>query len=179
MHKSLLIASLFLVSASSSAADSANRSYPLPKHGAFELKVPLVWKDSVRQPPNDLPPTISFAQKDGAAFEVLVTPMWAFRPDVTMPTPEETKSTVRRAADEAQQQAVEKTIEVKELKGTSATGYYFSATDRAPKPGEYKYLTQGMLSTGDLRVTFTILTNDGQEQIAQSALAMLASAAHR
>jgi hypothetical protein len=29
---------------------------------------------------------------------------------------------------------------LQELKGTEGRGIYFSATDRAPDPGEYKYL---------------------------------------
>ncbi|HEY7676568.1 MAG TPA: hypothetical protein VIG69_05830, partial [Candidatus Methylomirabilis sp.] len=70
------------------------------------------------------------------------------------------------------------TIEVRELQGVAARGYYFSATDRAPKPGEYKFMTQGMLRVGSLLVTFTILTNDGQGNIVADALAMLRSARH-
>lgn len=96
-----------------------------------------------------------------------------------MPGPEEMKSSVERAADGASQQAVEKTIPIRELKGSSGKGYYFSATDKAPKPDEFKYLTQGMLGVGDLAVTFTILTNDGQDAVVKEALSMLSSAAHK
>jgi hypothetical protein len=56
---------------------------------------------------------------------------------------------------------------------------YFSATDRAPKPGEYKFMTQGMLQVGELSVTFTILTNEGQELVIKQALDALKGAAQR
>ena len=97
-------------------------------------------------------------------------------------SPVSTKDSIRqqveRSADEAKSQAAEKTIRVIEFAGSSGPGYYFSATDRAPKPGEYKFVTQGMLKVSDLVVTFTILTNDGQEQVSRDALSMLKSAVH-
>ena len=95
------------------------------------------------------------------------------------PTPEELKVSVQHMADGAVAQAVEKKIEVKELKGLANTGYYFAATDRAPKPGEFKTMNQGAIGVGDLRVAFTILTNDGQDAIVKEALSMLAAAARR
>jgi hypothetical protein len=39
-------------------------------------------------------------------------------------------------------------------------------------------MTQGMLGLGEVRVTFTILTNDGHEAADKAALAMLRAARH-
>ena len=88
------------------------------------------------------------------------------------------RSSVQRAIDEAKPDSVEQEIPIRELTGASGPGFYFSATDKAPKPGEYKYLTQGIVKVSDLTVTFAILTNDGQEQVAKDALDMVRSAAH-
>ena len=66
-----------------------------------------------------------------------------------------------------------------ELQGTAGKGFYFCATDRAPKPGEYKYLTQGTIRVGELLVTFTILTNDGQAGVVSGAMMMLKTARHK
>jgi hypothetical protein len=69
---------------------------------------------------------------------------------------------------------------VRELKsGASVIGYYYTVTDKAPKPGEFKLMTQGMFGLVDLRVSFTILTNEGQEGTVKEALAMLSSASLR
>jgi hypothetical protein len=177
MRFSIIAAVLIVAVASAQADDAELRSYPLPKHGTFELRVPAAWKDSVTQPPNGLPPTITFSPKSGAPFQVMVTPIWPARPDAKVLTPDELKASVKRAADGAAPQAVETTIEVKELKGPANTGYYFAATDRAPKQGEFKILNQGMIGVGDLRVAFTILTNDGQDAVVKDALSMLSGAA--
>jgi hypothetical protein len=83
---------------------------------------------------------------------------------------------VQRGVDGAQTQAVEKELRVVEFQGRTGPGFYFSATDRAPKPDEYKFLTQGVVRVGELSVTFTILTNDGQEPIVKQALDALKGA---
>lgn len=170
---------LIITSFMAAAENMETRSFTLQKHGSFMLKVPASWKDSVAQPPDGLPPTIMLSPKTGAQFQIAVTPIWPARPDVKSPTPDEMRSSVRQAADSVAQQAVEKSIEIKELKGPANTGYYFAATDRAPKPGEFKYLNQGMIAVRDLRVAFTILTNDGQDAIIKEALSSLSSAEHR
>ena len=67
-------------------------------------------------------------------------------------------------------------IPVKDIEGASGSGYYYTATDRAAKPAEFKYKMQGMLRVGDLVVAFTILSNDGAEAAVADALKMLKSA---
>jgi hypothetical protein len=41
-----------------------------------------------------------------------------------------------------------------DLKGVTGLGFYFFATDRAPGPGEYKYLTQGIVRVGEISLAF-------------------------
>lgn len=160
-----------------SAADTASRSYPLPDHGTLQLQVPAAWKDRVEQPREDLPPTLVFGPESGGRFKVLMTPLWS--PEgKPLPNPAGIKKLVRSLIAKAKIQSVEKTIGMQELRGSSGIGYCFSATDRAPKPGEFKFLTQGILVINDLLTTFTVLTNEGQGNVVSSALAMLKSAVH-
>jgi hypothetical protein len=77
---------------------------------------------------------------------------------------------VRRASDGPKAQAVERELPVVEFSGPSGFGAYFSATDRAPEPDGYKYLTQGMLAMGEVRVTFTVLVNGEPAPVVQQAL---------
>ena len=174
-----LLCLLFFVSiAVATAGEVGIRRYQLPDHGSIQLNVPTLWKDEIRQPPNRLPPTITFKQKAGASFQVLVTPIWAAKKDMSPSSAESLRQQVQQAAEHAQSQSVEKTIRIKEMNGQSGPGYYFSVTDRAPGPGEYKYMTQGMVRVSNLVVTFTILTNDDQGNIVTNAIATLKSAVH-
>jgi hypothetical protein len=154
------------------------RSYPLLDHGTLQLTVPLSWQDNLQDPSQGSPATIAFKSKTGASFDILLTPVLAVAPHIPPLTADDLRRKVEGAAEHARSQSIEKVIKVKELKGSSGLGYYFSATDRAPKPGEYTYMTQGARQVGSLLLTFTILTNDGQTQTVVDALTMLRSAAH-
>lgn len=160
------------------ATETGIRSYPLPDHGAIQLRVPKSWQDETRQTPDRMPPTIVFSSKGGIPFQVLITPFYSVRPSMEMPKLAEVRSSVENAALRAKSQSVEKSITVKELKGSGGHGYYFSATDKAPQAGAFKHMTQGMLRVGDLAPTFTVLTNKGGEGIVADVLAMLRSATH-
>jgi hypothetical protein len=65
---------------------------------------------------------------------------------------------------------IEGTLPPQELSGAANHGYYFKATDRAPKVGEFKYLTQGIVCLGEINLAFTVLTNDGQDSVIKAAL---------
>jgi hypothetical protein len=86
------------------------------------------------------------------------------------------RAIVTSAARNALAKSVEMTIPVHDLTGPSVHGFYIFATDRAPAPGEWKYLTQGMINIDGAPFAFTILTNDGQEAVAKAALEMIRSA---
>jgi hypothetical protein len=164
-----------------SAAEMKSHSFSLPGHGTLALQAPASWNDSVSEPPKGLPQssfTFTFTPKSGAQFQVIVTAIWA-GPDYETPTLNELRIRTRQAANEIAPQSVEKTLELKPLGGATQIGYYFAATDPKPKPGEFKYLNQGIIGIGDLRIAFTILTNDGQGDVVRAALAMISGAEHR
>jgi hypothetical protein len=161
------------------ADETSLRSYMLHDHGRLEMQIPLKWGESLRRPPENLPPTIEFRLKTGAPFRVLITPMWAASKNISLPEGEDLRKSVRKSADQIAPNVVEKEISLVELKGPFVHGYYFSATDRAPEPGGYKFLTQGHARVGDLIVIFTILTNEGQESIISHGIEIIRSSVHK
>lgn len=171
----IAFASILLVG-TARAEDARVRGYRLPDHGTLQLTVPVSWKDEVLQPPDRLPPTIAFAPDKGPSFQVEVSTMWPPSADAPRITPEALLRMVQLSAELARQKAVEPTLSVKTLKGASGDGYYFSATDRAPAPGEFKHLTQGMIRVGEVIVGFTVLTNDGQDDVVAATITMMTRA---
>ncbi len=166
---------LFLLAiATPCLADHALR-VPLAGHGSLVLQVPDGWSERVERPRADLPPTITLAPAGGTAFQILVTPIWPMNGASAAPTPQQVRAFVLASLAQAKDQAVEKDIAVLDLSGPKLYGNYFSATDKAPKPGEYANMTQGMLAMGDLTVTFTILSNGERSVVANPALRMLKS----
>jgi hypothetical protein len=151
---------------------AADVRVPLPGGGALVLPAPSGWKQTMQ--PGPIPTTSLTAE--GGAFQVLVSPL--VRPDgSTAPAdPESLRKLVSAGAQDALSQAVEKSLPLRALRGESVQGSYFSATDRAPKPGEFKYLTQGAMSVQGLPVSFTILSNGAPQLAVEPALRMLQSA---
>jgi hypothetical protein len=168
----LLIAAV----ASAQVGKATERRFTLPDHGSFVIHVPVDWKEQLRQPPDRLPPTITFAPGSGQPFQVLLTTIWPATKDRAPQSRDQLRAMVERSAQSAKAQAVERDVPVVEFQGRTGPGFYFSATDRAPKPGEFDSLTQGIVRVGELSVTFTILTNKGQDRIVKQAIEALKGA---
>ncbi|HYY61878.1 MAG TPA: DUF4034 domain-containing protein, partial [Burkholderiales bacterium] len=149
--------------------------YPLAEQGYLVLQVPKDWRDRVSWRHLLMPPTIIFAPASGEPFQVLVTPIWPSNA-ADKPKLDELKRDVAAAAEKAKSQAAEKTLPLVAVKGGTTSGYFFAATDRAPKADEFKYIVQGMLGLEQLRVSFTVLTNEGRKSVPAEALAMLREA---
>ena len=149
----------------------------LPGHDDFVLTVPDNWTAQIRRPRADLPPTIAVTSREGDAIRALITPIWPIG-NAKTPTPDLVRSLVEGAAKEAQPRAVERSLPLQKITGSNTNGYYFSATDRRPETGDYKYQTQGVLVLSELSVMFTVLHNDKTQKLAEQALEMLRTA-HR
>ncbi len=151
------------------------RHYSLGDYGFFRVEIPSSWKDELQQPPGR-PPMIVLSPAAGEIFQILITPIWGAKKEVLKDGA--IRELVQRSVERVKAQSVEKTLQLVELRGASSKGYYFFSTDKAPKPEEYRYMTQGALVVGDLIVSFTILTNGNHEEVAKEALTLLREARH-
>jgi hypothetical protein len=167
------IAIVLVVACCPGLAAAAPESFAMPGHGTLLLKVPEGWRSNFAQPEGGLPPTIGFREQSGASFVIKVTAVWGSSSAAGAPDDATIRSIVASTAKSAEAQSVERSLALQSLVGASGRGYYFRATDRAPKPGEWKYLTQGIIRTGAIALAFTILTNDGQAPIEKAALEMI------
>jgi hypothetical protein len=156
-------------------AIAADLRVALPERPALIIPLPVGWRGQVRRATPELPPTVKLSSITEKHFEILVTPIWPMQADRKPLTPEFLRAMVASAAQRAKPQAVETDLPVRELSGQGLFGAYFSATDRAPKPGEYRNLTQGMISLGELEIGFTVLSNGEAAAVNGPALHMLQS----
>jgi len=168
----LLLAALSLAARGRSMSP---RAYDLPGHGRLELSAPAEWKDDVSRPPGDLPPTIEFSPASGNAFSLQVTPLFSPTADPDYNRPASLRPLLMKIGQKQLEESVEKEITLKEIKGHEVSGYYFTVTDRAPKPDEWTYLTEGAAGVGDLLVSFTILTNSLDSGELRQALRVIES----
>ena len=122
------------------------------------LSWPANWTRQVQEGKENVPPTIEFSDP-GGGVKLLITPLWSPTPDPQFNSPEKIRAAIERAAQAAQETALEKELPLQEITAKSGRGYYFAATDRAPKKGEYEYMANGAVPAGELLVSFTILSH--------------------
>lgn len=140
----------------SAKAGQAERVIPLPNRRAIACIAPADWSSGAGWPERGLPPTFAFKPAKGDAFSVKVTPI--YRPDrnPAQPTDDDVKRAASAGMAETQPNATEQ-LEMLSWSGDHASGYYYVATDKAPKPGEYPYLLQGTARLDELLITYTVL----------------------
>src|SRR5262249_38449342 len=117
--------------------------------------------------------TIVFTPRESVQFELSVTPSWQAMESNAADAEKFARAGVERFVDEVRASAVENQLPLIKLQGASGTGFYFSATDKSPKPNDYRHLTQGLLNVGRVSVAFTLLTHDSQDDVATKTIAML------
>jgi hypothetical protein len=152
-----LLAGLAGGAATDAQAHGQVHEYPVPSHGKLSLSVPGDLRDFSQTLSDPASVLLRFRPRSGDAFYVQVTTLWLDSKKLANSTPESIRDVVKSSAAEPLRHAVEKELLIKDLRGAETRGYYYSLTDRAPGPGEYKYMSQGSFLTGELMTVFTIL----------------------
>ena len=160
-------------------ARAEEMSISLPGHGMLLLSIPAGWQVTPTQRAGGLPPTVQFSAKGGRHFEVLLTPLWSPQGDAGFNTPDQVRRVIAGAAAKAGPQSVEGRITVREIPGSAGKGFYFVATDKQPKPEEFKYMAQGALPLDELMLGFTVLTNEADSPVMQNTFDALKAARHQ
>jgi len=123
-----------------------------------------------------MPPTIIFKPASGDDFQVLVTALWSKKEEPDFNSQDKVRTLVEKDSQKLLPNTVEAKIVLQEIKGVNNTGYYFSVTDKAPNPGEYRYMTRGAIGVGNLLLNTTILHRIKESGSVKDALSMLREA---
>lgn len=156
-------------------AEETAKKVPIPGHGYLLLKVPSDWVMTVNQPPNEVPPTVIFAPNDSKRFKLSMTALWNPKSEKGFGT-DELKPMIESERGRMAAGAKETRIEIKNIEGENSKGFYYSATDKSPKPGEYEYLTRAVVAVGNLLLSTTLLSHPENPKDVEMALRMLQSA---
>ena len=155
------------------------KNYSLRDTGDLTLNFPYVWKDCMTQAPAGSAPAmvVRFDREIADHFVVLIS---------TVGSGTRIKETglanaLSMVGNRALAGSVEQALVLNEIHGEQAQGYYFTLTDKsfvdsAPKPGKYKYQTQGLVQLGDLTLNFVICSNFIDTPDQRGAFEMIASA---
>jgi hypothetical protein len=155
------------------AEDKAQREYAVADHGVLEFSAPKSWKMAIRPPQKDVPATIVLSPDAGNAFLLMITPMWSPTGDKSFNTQDKMKQLMEAERKHLAPSAEEPTLMVDSFGGPQAKGFYLFATDKAPRPGEFKYLIRSCVAVGDLMLSVTFLSNEKESAAMEDALALL------
>ncbi len=158
------------------AEQRAIKKYPIPEHGTLELNVPTSWKGKVHKPQENMPPTIIFDPAKGNDFEVMITVLWGKTGEQGFNSQDNVRTLVEKEGQKLLPNAVETKIVLQEIRGVDHTGFYFIVTDKAPNPGEYRYMTHGAIGVGNLLLSATILHRVKESESVKDALSVLREA---
>ena len=161
---------------------TVQRLYPVPEHGELVLEVPEKWEVTYFSPAENKPPVITFYQKDDKKkelFQLNLSPLWddGFGRNIT--SPEQIRDFVNNVGQRVLELSDETELQLLLIQGTDGQGYFFSLTDSSAGPGEYRYLTQGALSVGEILVVFSLFTHEPDSPIYDSVMKMLQTASLR
>jgi hypothetical protein len=175
--KSLLSIPLVILALAAASAEQTSRSVAIRDHGRLEFSHPKAWKFFPGKPaPEDLPiqSTMTLEHNEGQRFVVQMTPI--ISPDGRPVTQEVLRRMIEGRGQHDLKLSGNGQLEVKELKGEAARGYYYSLGDEAAKPGDFKYLTGVVVGVGNLLLNVTIFDNDPKLPQRQQALEMVKGA---
>lgn len=147
---------------------------PLPDGGKLELAVPGSWKAAHETAGPAV--TVNLSPSDKGDFSILLTALPVL-PGSPASTPEGLREATIQSGNELLSTALQKSLELTELKGPQAIGYLYHLTDRNPEkgPGDYREVHQGALLIAQRVITFTILTHTGDSETIDKAREMLRS----
>jgi hypothetical protein len=171
-----VLVTLLIASIGSGAGQKAIRKYPIPEHGTLELNVPTPWKGELHKTRQNMPPTVIFTPSKGNDFQVMISVLWGKTGNQDFNSSEKIRTFVEKDGQKLLPNTAEGKIVLQEIKGVSHRGYYYSITDKAPNPGEYRYMTRGAIGAGNLLLNFTILHRVRDSQVVQDALSFLREA---
>jgi hypothetical protein len=161
------------------AEEKGVREYPVPEHGSLQLNVPQSWNDEFRESTEDRLPTIIFRPDSNNDFEMIITLLWNLGEEKKFDTEEKIRSLVEADWKAFSKKAKETKLSLHKLSGRVSRGFYYTATDKAPKKGEYKYLMRAGVGVGDLLLSVTMLSHKKESQAIKDGLHLLEEAKHK
>ncbi len=149
--------------------------FQLPGFGSLAIPTSESWI-AVQQENTELLPTFGL-RETAAGQDRLIVSVVPLDADGT-PSVEQLRAELEQAFEQMKGQVREEQPELCQINTISGHGYFFTVTDRAPKPGEFLFMTSGLIATGSVLLTFTILTNPQEQILFARALATVRSACY-
>jgi len=149
------------------AAEAATR---IPGWGTLTFPLPDNWRV---QRSADSPPSLTLGPDRGQRFEVKILPFTSPQPGIPPSTPESLSGQANANAKYRARDAEEAVISVLQFRTADAFGYYYSFTDKAPKPREFRYFTEGLAQIAGYPILFVVSSEHASPELVTTVLKVL------
>jgi hypothetical protein len=168
------------VVSTASAQPAQTRRFSIPAHGSLVVDVPKGWRVAARPIEDPASAALRIGPSSGSGFVVQISALWLDPQKLAAYAPGVLKARVQKAAEDVLPRSVEPAATLVEFRGKGGYGYHYSLTDRSATsaPDDYKYLTQGMVLSGEVLTIFTYLHREPAPGEKQQVLQMLADLRH-
>ncbi|MFQ5767013.1 MAG: hypothetical protein ACE5ID_03410 [Acidobacteriota bacterium] len=173
----LVLSGVFMPAVHAGRKSWKKRVHDIGTEGRLQLILPRRWKESVQRSGKNPPLYITYTSRH-QRFEFHITALWAQTgrdlPAIDLrDMVQETLVDYLAGGDPGK-------VPLRILQGDSASGYYFSVTDgeQPPGPDSYQAVTQGLVRTGPVYVSFSILAVEEDSLAVQQALRILETATY-
>ena len=156
------------------ATNRAIKEFRISGQGYLRLAVPEGWKAEFQRPITEQAPTIIFSPPRGNAFKLVVTVQWDSASDFN--TAAQINALLEKEWGEMAPSIKETRYEAHSIQGAAAQGFYFLATDKEPKPGDYEYLLRAGVGFGKLLLSATLVYQGKDAPLVADTLHLLRSA---
>ena len=141
--------------------------------GTLTFPLPNGWRV---QGSSESPPSLTLGPSSGRTFELRILPFTSPQAGVPPNTPESLRAMAEANAKFRAREALEPALSVRQSSAGDAFVYYYSFTDRAPKPGELPHLTEGLARAGGYPIAFVVRSAEASPELVSQVLSLVQQA---
>lgn len=171
-----LVAALAVMLVGCSKSGKVPLAVKVPGHGELVLDIPAEWRTEILQLSGNFPPTINVSPSQGRDFEIRMTVLWDQNGSPAFTQSENVMRVLKQMLDKMMPSAVETSAELQPFPIKEGTGYYYTLTDKSPRPGDFTHVVQAGAGVGNLFVTATLLCRSKEFSGVRELVDALASA---
>ncbi len=151
------------------------KTYSVDKYTGIKFQIPDNWKEKVDKKELFYPFTVTFNDPGEKSSKLIISLIPLNESQMDMIEPEKLKASLISRGSDLLRSAVEDSLKLENFSGKNSAGFFYFLTDRAPKPGEYKFVYQGSIGIGNLLSTFTLLTNNRDSDFIDQSFHLLST----
>ncbi len=158
-----------------------NEVFDIPGYGEISIEVPRIWNYNFTKSDEQTPPLITFYVLDDSEkeiFQLNLSVFWDAGYSRNLTSEEYIRSLVSEAGNNTLRYSDEDELQLKPIKGRAGEGYFFDLSDSSAGEDEYRFLTQGAISVGDVLLVFSLFSNDAEGILREAMFRSLKSAKH-